>query len=158
MLDFYRGLDGLCGKLGALLGPLVSLLTRLTMGHAFLMIGWAKVNDLEGTTKFFESLGIPAPGILAPFIGGLELVGGGLLILGLLTRPITALLSATMIVGIVTAHTTQIADAFALDGKVHFLDLRALVFLLFLGWLFVRGAGPLSLDRVLLGGEDRNRR
>ena len=51
---------------------------------------------LEGIQKFlypetlgvgrFAQIGIPAPGVMAPFVGAVETAGGALLLVGLLTR------------------------------------------------------------------------
>ena len=59
-----------------------ALLIRLTIGQAFLLTGLGKLRNHERTADFFASLGIPAAGLQAWFIGGLEMIGGGLLLLG----------------------------------------------------------------------------
>jgi uncharacterized membrane protein YphA (DoxX/SURF4 family) len=66
----------------------------------------------EGVLKFvypnslgvrrFLLIGIPAPEVMAPFIGALEIVAGLLLIAGLLTRPAAVLLIADIVVAFVT--------------------------------------------------------
>src|SRR6266516_5210512 len=75
------------GKISATSAPPSVILIRLTVGAVFLS---------EGTQKFlfpadlgvgrFARIGIPAPQIMAPFMGVIEIVGRILIILGLLTR------------------------------------------------------------------------
>src|SRR6185312_16303683 len=58
------------------------------------LVGWVFVS--EGIGKFlfpatqgagrFEKIGIPAPHVLGPFVGGVEIVCGTMLLAGLLTR------------------------------------------------------------------------
>jgi putative oxidoreductase len=126
--------------------PVAPLLTRLVLGHAFLLTGMGKLGHLSQTTDFFTRIGLPLPGFHAVFIGCLELVGGACLILGLGTRAVALLLASTMIVALATADRASLMHAFFLRGQPGFLDITALTFLLFLGWLFVAGAGVLSVD------------
>lgn len=66
----------------------------------------------EGIQKFlfpaalgagrFAKIGIPAPAILGPFIGFVEVAGGGLVLIGLLTRFAALFLLADMTVAIVS--------------------------------------------------------
>jgi putative oxidoreductase len=93
---------------------------------------------------YFGSLGIPAPRLQAPFVAGVELVGGFLILSGLLTRVVSLPLAATMIVALVAAKSGDISSVSDLFGTVEFL------YLLVLGFLAAFGAGPLSLDGILV--------
>ena len=67
--------------------PRSAVLIRLTVGAIFLSEGIQKFlfpNDL-GIGRF-NKIGIPAPQVMAPFVGVIEIVCGTLIILGLLTR------------------------------------------------------------------------
>lgn len=131
-----------------MLQPLVQLLTRLVVGWVFLRAGLGKLGDLDQTVKNFEAMGIIAPELNGPFIATVETVGGACVMLGLCTRFFGALLSATMIVAMLTAHRQQIVEAFS-GGKQELYDVLPVTLLLFLGWIVAFGAGPISLDRIL---------
>ncbi len=137
------------------LGHVVLLALRLVWGWQFLMTGLGKLENHQRVTDFFTSLGIPLPGLNAWFIGGLELVGGALLLLGLLSRPIALLLTCNMLVAYLTA------DRPALFGVFHDLDafLRADPFwFLFVSVVVLTlGPGALSLDRVVARILERRR-
>ena len=63
------------------------LLVRLLAGGVFLSEGIQKfLYPLELGTGRFIKIGIPAPDVMAPFVGVVEIVCGVLLIAGLLTR------------------------------------------------------------------------
>ena len=84
-------------------GPRSIVLIRVMAGGVFLWEGILKFvfpNSL-GVRRFLL-IGIPAPEVMSPFIGGLEIVAGVLLIAGLLTRPAALLLIADIVVAIVT--------------------------------------------------------
>ncbi len=127
------------------------LLSRLTIGQAFLLTGLGKLRNLDATTGFFASLGIPAPGLHAAAIGGLELVGGGLLIIGLAVRPTAFLLLATMAVAILTAHRGEFTAALALSPESGLTDLVPWMFGLVLLPLLAHGGGRLAIDRLIHG-------
>src|ERR1700744_6021287 len=74
------------------------LLVRLYWGWQFMQTGWGKLQHLGRVTDFFRSLGIPLPGLSAPFISGLELVGGLLLLLGLGSRAVGLVVPGNMFV------------------------------------------------------------
>jgi putative oxidoreductase len=67
--------------------PAATLLVRLLVGGIFLSEGIQKFlfPDELGVERFLE-IGIPAPHIMAPFVGVIEISCGALLMLGLLTR------------------------------------------------------------------------
>jgi putative oxidoreductase len=78
---------------------------RVVTGIVFAAHGYMKFSGgIGGTTGFFSQLGIPLPGIMAPFIATLELVGGTALALGLLTRVFATLLIFDMAGAIVFFH------------------------------------------------------
>ena len=60
---------------------------RLSVGAVFLSEGMQKFlfADAQGAGRFAK-IGIPAPDIMGPFVGCVEIVCGALLLIGLLTR------------------------------------------------------------------------
>src|SRR4051812_5794193 len=94
---FWRAY-GLFEKCADGLQPIVLLLFRLQWGWAFFDTGRGKLLNHGDVTEFFTSLGIPAPGLNAWFVGGVECVGGLLLLLGLFARPTAFVLTINMLV------------------------------------------------------------
>jgi putative oxidoreductase len=85
-----------------LTAPRSALIMRLMVGGVFLSEGILKfVYPNQGVGRFTK-LGIPAPELTADFIGGLEIVGGLLLIAGLFTRIIAIPFIVEMVVAILT--------------------------------------------------------
>ncbi len=119
------------------------LLMRLGIGVIMLLSGYAKVTGLAGVTRFFTSIGIPAAGIMAPFVAYAELVGGALLIIGLGTRIIGVLFAVIMVVATFSAKWASATRAGGLD----FNQIR-LEYLIMLGSLALAFTGPgaLSVD------------
>ncbi|MEW1757452.1 DoxX family protein [Streptomyces cyaneofuscatus] len=74
-------------KLTGTSAPGAAILIRLYVGAVFLSEGVLKFArpDQLGTGRF-DKAGIPAPGLLAPLDGALEIVCGVLILVGLLTR------------------------------------------------------------------------
>ncbi len=83
--------------------PYAALTLRLALGAMFIAHALLKVFvfTLPGTVQFFESLGLP--GILAYATVAAELVGGVMLILGIGTRWVAALLIPVLL-GATWAH------------------------------------------------------
>lgn len=123
---------------------LAPLLTRLVFGQAFFLTGRGKWMNFENTVTFFTGLGIPFPEANAAFIATLEMVGGLLLIIGLGTRIVSALLASTMVVALMTADKQAFLDG--LGGDLS--GVTPVIFLLALTWLVLYGAGRLSLDHL----------
>ena len=78
-------------------------LVRLMVGSVFLAEGIQKFlfQDALGVGRFVK-IGIPAPEIMAPFVGVVEIVCGVLLLFGLLTR----LAAVPLIINILVAIAT----------------------------------------------------
>jgi putative oxidoreductase len=121
------------------------LLARLAVGLIFLRSGWGKLHNLDRVAKFFESLGIPAPGANAAMVGSIELICGALLLIGLITRLASLPLIPTMIVALLTAKRSDITGVGDLFGQQEWL------FIVLLIWLALAGAGGASADRLLFG-------
>ncbi|HEX4341219.1 MAG TPA: DoxX family protein [Polyangiaceae bacterium] len=83
-------------------GPAATLLLRLMAGGVFLSEGILKfVYPNQGVGRFTK-LGFPFPEFTASFVGGLEIVGGILLLAGLVTRLIAIPFIVEMIVAILS--------------------------------------------------------
>ena len=116
------------------------------------LVGWVFVS--EGVQKFlfpaqlgvgrFEKIGIPAPQIMAPFVGTVEIICGTLLLVGLLTRLAAIPLLAVISVAIATTKIPMLAKsgtwAMLHEARVDFSMVLGLVFLL------ITGAGAWSMD------------
>ena len=82
--------------------PAATVLVRLLVGSVFLSEGIQKfLYPAELAAGRFAKIGIPAPQIVGPFVGGCEVVCGALLIVGLLTRLAAILLLIDISVAIV---------------------------------------------------------
>lgn len=125
------------------------LLTRLVVGSAFFDSGHGKLANMENTVNFFTELRIPFPELNAAFVARLEYYGGMLLLAGLLTRVVALLLSSTMIVALLTADSQTFVDALTRSSEIGLSDVAPLVLGVLLSWLVIRGAGTLSVDRLL---------
>ena len=127
------------------------LVARASLGLLFLKTGWGALHILPKVAAYFAELGIPAPALLGRFVAGTELVCGGLLLAGLLTRLASLPLIVTMIVAIATARKAEIHGLADLFGMKEYLYVALLL------WLGAFGAGRISLDALLAnrfsGGE-----
>jgi putative oxidoreductase len=123
---------------------LAPLLGRLCVGLLFISTGWGKVHSLDQVTHFFQTLGIPAPGLNAVVVGYSELVCGALLVLGLFTRLATLPLIVSMVIAILTAKLPDIHGLFDLVAADEFTYLCVLMMLALIG------PGKLSLDQLLV--------
>ena len=127
------------------LGPLVA---RITLGVLFVSTGWGKVHSLAKVTAYFSELGIPFPGIQAPMVSFIELIGGALLVIGLASRIAALPLMGSMAVAILTAQRENVHGLPDLFGLVEWTYFALLL------WVALAGPGKISLDHVLFG---RNR-
>ena len=131
---------------------------RLILGIVFFahgaqkMLGWFGGYGFHGTMGFFtQTMGIPAPlaflAICAEFFGGLGLI------VGLLSRIAAFGIICNMIVAVLTVH---IHNGFFMNwtgqqkGEGFEYHLLAIAIGLV---ILIKGAGALSIDRALSGGE-----
>lgn len=131
----------------ALLQTPFLLLLRLYWGWQFAQTGWGKLGNLGRVTEFFASLGIPFPALNAPFVAGLETVGGVLLMLGLATRPVGFLLAGNMLVAYGTADREALFAALTEPDK--FTAAAPFPFLVAALVCFLFGPGRVSVDSRL---------
>jgi putative oxidoreductase len=137
-------------KAASALAFLAPLLTRVTVGYTFLLTGRGKLAQLDTFVGYLrDELGVPFAAAQAPFIAGLEFVGGICLVLGLLTRVMSLGLAGTMVGALLTAELERFRLSWLPTGEEGPLDLDPWVFLLLLSWLVLKGPGGVSLDALL---------
>jgi putative oxidoreductase len=117
---------------------------RIVLGITFILHGGQKlfVFGFAGVSGAFAQMGIPAPGLLGPFVAFVEFFGGIAILLGLLTRLAALGVGATMVVAILTVHIKN--GFFAPTGVEFPLALLASAIA-----LIITGAGEFSLDAVI---------
>ncbi|HMN68677.1 MAG TPA: DoxX family protein [Bdellovibrionales bacterium] len=125
------------------------ILIRILVGCVFLSEGIQKFLFAESVgAGRFEKIGLPAPEITASFVGSVEIVCGILVLLGLFTRIAVVPLICIMLTAIATTKIPILLESgfwkMAHDSRTDFSMLLSSIFLL------VNGAGPLSLDRIIL--------
>jgi uncharacterized membrane protein YphA (DoxX/SURF4 family) len=140
-------------------GPKSTLLLRLMAGGVFFWEGLLKFVYANQGVGRFAKLGIPFPNFTATFIGGLEIVGGLLLLAGLTTRVIAIPFIAEMIVAIFSTKISLYLGTSPLPlppappqvgiwAVLH--EIRSeYAQMLTVTFLLVNGPGEWSLDTVL---------
>ena len=118
-------------------GILLSVL-RIMAGLLFLQHGASKYLGIPQTDHTGAS-----PFTMGGAAGLIELVGGTLIVLGLLTRPAAFIASGTMAVAYFYAHAAQ--SFYPIQNHGELAVLYCFVFL----YLAAAGAGPLSIDRFI---------
>jgi putative oxidoreductase len=120
---------------------------RLALGVVFFAHGWQKIFEytIPGTQTAFAQMGVPAAQLVAPAIGFLELVGGAAIILGVLVRPVAALLALNMLGALFLVHAP--AGIFADKGGYELV----LVLAAGAAALAIAGAGRFSIDALVFG-------
>jgi len=123
------------------------LLARVVLGLGFAQTGYGKLfKNHDGVVTFFTSLGIPAPGLNAWVVGGVEFFGGIFLIVGLLTRVWALQLAFAMLVATLTSTLPDLhKDNKGLMDALLTVEVLAFVMLV---WLVFSGPGPFSLDHI----------
>jgi putative oxidoreductase len=147
MIDLIRKSYALLIAAASSLQSVLLLIVRLYWGWQFMETGLGKLQHLEKVTKFFTSLGIPAPGLNAGFVSGLELVGGILLAVGLASRLVSLLFVGDMLVAYFTADREAFL-AFISDPD-KFVGAAPCTFLCASLLILIFGPGRFSLDAVL---------
>lgn len=122
------------------------LAVRLYWGWQFAQSGWGKLHHLSKVAEFFASLHIPFPAANALFNGCLEFFGGILFAFGLASRPISLLLSISMLVAYITADREALHSVFSDPGKFYNADPYTFLFAAILILIF--GPGRIALDSV----------
>ena len=136
-------------------GQPANLIVRLLVGLVFLPEGIKKFLFPEqwGAGRFAR-IGIPAPEIMAHFVGVVEIVAGALILMGLATRPAAVVLLVDILVAIITTKLPLLWRATAVSTNVGFWSMQAesrtdFAMLMALLFIIVAGAGPLSVDARL---------
>lgn len=125
------------------------LFIRVLVGCVFLSEGIQKFlfPDSVGAGRFAK-IGLPLPEITANFVGSVEIICGLLVLLGLLTRIAVVPLICIMLTAIATTKVPILLESgfwkMAHDSRTDFSMLLTSIYLL------INGAGPLSLDRIIL--------
>lgn len=141
--------------------PSATLLIRVMVGATFLSEGIQKFLQPEALgAGRFTKIGIPLPEILGPFVGGVEIVCGALVLAGLLTRIAATALIVNMTVAIISTKipillghgfwgfSLKPLPAYGLFSMAH--EARTdLAMLLGSVFLLIVGSGPWALDRRL---------
>ena len=76
------------------------LLLRIGTGYIFLTHGWMKIHNIAMVSGMMTHLGVVTPEFFGPFIAWLEVIGGIMLILGVLTRFFGAVFGIEMVFAI----------------------------------------------------------
>ncbi len=122
---------------------LAPLAMRLFFGYFWLETGWAKLHNLDAFTERFVGWGIPFPAFSATLSSLTDFIGGGLLMVGLLTR----LTTIPMIINLVVAIAlVVIKNVSSIDD---FVELDEFVYILILFWLLMAGPGKVSRDTLI---------
>jgi putative oxidoreductase len=122
------------------------LLGRVLIGVLYVPSGFGKLSNLSGFSGVLASKGLPAP-IAWAVVGALvEFLGGIALIVGFRTRAIAVLMIVFTLFAIFLSHNYwDMVDAARAANRIQFFKNLAIIGGLL--YVFVRGAGPWSVDR-----------
>jgi putative oxidoreductase len=120
------------------------LVLRVAAGVVFMAYSLGKFRRHDAEADAFDRYGVPLPDVTVYLVGTLEFVGGLLLILGVLTRPVAFALLGNMTGALLTAGRV--------DPNFNHVGLPIILALIMIA-LLIMGGGRWSGDRWLLSAE-----
>jgi putative oxidoreductase len=122
-------------------------LLRIAAGGFLVPHGLWKLFGITGSQEemlaFFSAIGLEPAWVIMIAVGVVEVVGGILIAIGLLTRPAALAAAATTATAALYVHLPL--GFYVEPGGVEFSALWAIVLL----YIAIRGGGALSLDRLI---------
>ena len=125
-----------------------ALLLRLSLGILFIPHGLAKLKNPAGFAGFLQQLHVPAPTLFAWIVALLEVVGGALLIVGLLTRVVGLGLAVEMLVAILAVKIGRAHAPFTSSGQTSGWEFEFILLAVGLALAFL-GTGMYGVDHAL---------
>ena len=121
------------------------LVLRIVTGAVFVARGYRTWFDtgMAQTSRDLAAAGVPQPGLSAYLAGSVELIGGSLLIIGLLTTLVASVLALLVIAAGYFIHLSQ--GFFVETGGVEYPAVLAAALFI----VVVFGSGRASLDKAL---------
>lgn len=125
------------------------LILRVVSGGVFVVFGVGKFVNHTSELASFKTYGLPAPDVFVLVIGAIEVIGGLLLIVGMLTRPAAAVLAGDMVGAIIVSG---IARGEAISLTLAPAELVAMLVLLWTGpgAASLRPSPPVTLSTAKL--------
>lgn len=121
---------------------------RIALGVIFIDAGLGKYRrGISGFSGWLASMGYPMARLTGPGVATLEVVGGSLLLMGLLTSWLAIPLALNMVVATYT-NKVKVGAPFQGSEEGQGYELDVLMVLALVG-LVLLGSGPLSLDSLI---------
>lgn len=127
------------------MNDLAYLVARICLGLIFVVSGWGKLMAVAGIAGMLQRAGLPNPTAMGYLVGGIELVGGALIIAGFMTRWVALAMAAFTLVTIYFGHPFwNMTGADYINNRTQALKNLAIIG----GYLMLAFAGPgrFSLD------------
>jgi putative oxidoreductase len=130
------------------------LFVRVYWGWQLAEAGWGKLTHISKTIDYFTQVRVPAPAFNAYFVGGVECLGGCLLILGLASRLISVPLIINMFTAFFIADREALKSIFSEPDKFYGAAPYTFLFACIIILLF--GPGLFSFDTLIAKVRARN--
>jgi putative oxidoreductase len=142
----YRRVDQLLARLQS---PLL-LAIRLYWGFQFAQDGWGKLTHLDKVGDFFASLSLPAPHATALVVAGVELFGGILFGLGVLSRLTALVLFVNMTMAYLSVPDDRVNFSHILSKPEDFYGATPYTYWFAALLVMILGPGKIAVDTWLM--------
>src|ERR1700723_742762 len=121
------------------------LVARILMMLLFVIFGWEKLTEFQGTVGYFGKIGVPMPALATLIAVVMEFFVGLALILGVLTRPLAIVLAVyTLGTALLGHHFWTMSGMDRVGAEINFFKNISIIAGLLL--LYLTGAGKYSVD------------
>ncbi len=145
LINLYARVAALFGKLEC--GLLLAI--RLYWGFQFSQDGYGKLTHLDKVTEFFTSLSLPAPHMTALFVGSVELFGGILFAIGLLSRLTSLILWVNMTMAYLSVPDDRVNFSHILSKPEDFYGAGPYTYWFAALLILILGPGWIAVDTLL---------
>src|SRR5215475_4886903 len=146
LVNLYARVAALFGKLECVL----LLAIRLYWGFQFIQDGYGKLTHLDKVTEFFTNLSLPAPHMTALFVASVELFGGILFAIGLLSRLTSLVLWVNMTMAYLSVPDDRVNFSHMLSKPEDFYGAGPYTYWFAALLILVLGPGWIAVDTLLV--------